>query len=266
MKLTCYYFTPFIHAYVDGEFTDAERVEMEAHLMSCEDCRHQVELQVQMKQAVREHASVPTPAPFRADLLAMLAAEAEAMDVAEAETTRRLNTRRASMMAAPLLTAAAVLLVLPAFTVAPAASSSLPAVEQTLDWHRGNYPLEVRSPKTSTVASWFVGKVDFPVRLPQFDQPNARLLGARLAHVNNQKAAYALYDINGSRVSVMMSHGEGLKVPGDTIRTIADHKVALMNSKGYDIAVLQDDGVTYTITSELPREQFMQMMQRSLRP
>ena len=137
-------------------------------------------------------------------------------------------------------------------------------VENTVEWHSGDFPIEVTGPQPREVARWFRGKVDFPVRLPTFKSKSVRLIGGRIAHVNNRRAAYALYDVDGARLSVMIFHGDDLKVPGDKVRHVSGRDVAVLNSRGYEVAVLQDDGITYTMTSDLPEEEMLELVGTSL--
>ncbi|MFB6374726.1 MAG: hypothetical protein ABEN55_16765, partial [Bradymonadaceae bacterium] len=149
-------------------------------------------------------------------------------------------------------------------TVAPAESGQPPVVENTVDWHRQAFPVEVPGPDRSHVANWFDGKVEFPVRIPEFQKEGVRLVGGRIAHVQNRRAAYLSYQVNGARMSLMIFHGEDLQVPSSRIRNVAGHEVALFNKDGYEVAVLQDGGLTYTLTSELAEEELLDVVVSSI--
>jgi hypothetical protein len=66
-------------------------------------------------------------------------------------------------------------------------------------------------------------------------------------------------------MSVMMFRGDGLEVPSDKVRKISGRDVALMNANGYEVAVMQDNGVTYTVTTELDKTQFVSLMEEALK-
>ena len=72
------------------------------------------------------------------------------------------------------------------------------------------------------------------------------------------------YEVDGTKLSVLLFHGEGLKVPSESIRTLGDRDVVLLNNKGYGIALLQDHGVTYTMTSEMAGDQLALLVAESL--
>lgn len=279
--MTCEDFIPFIDAYVDQEFDERERAEMEMHLSMCPECRERVEFQIELKDQFKACLQERAPDSLREKIFSELEQQAAASvheaeqggpaevvalptaSDAEPEDNRGWLVRY-GWIAAPLAAALAVAILLPSFTVAPAKSGQLPIVEQTVDWHVGNYPIEVTGPEASAVSYWFRNKVDFPVRLPQFAGRDVNLLGGRIAHVRDRRAAYLLYEVDGTRLSVLVFDGDGLTIPSDKIRSVAGRDVALLNSKGYEVAVLQDSGVTYTLTSELPEKQFVSLVSSSL--
>ena len=54
------------------------------------------------------------------------------------------------------------------------------------------------------VQQWVSGNVSFPVAPLELNDPGARLVGARLSHVMEREAAAFFYDVQGSRVTVLM--------------------------------------------------------------
>lgn len=266
MKMTCDDLKPFVDVYIDNEFDDRERAEFEAHLEYCEECRREVDAQVQFKQQFKAALSTEqAPEALKSSILSALQVESAQLHERASSKTRRQRTRQAKYLAAPAAAAIATMLLLPAFTVAPASSNQTPIAEQTVDWHRGDYPLEVNGPDANHVSRWFHGKVDFPVRLPHFSNQDTKLVGARIAHVQDRRAAYVLYELaNGDRMSVMMFNGDGLEVPTDKIQHIAGRDVAMLNANGYDVAVMHNNNVTYTVTTELAHQDFTQMLEDSL--
>jgi anti-sigma factor RsiW len=266
MKLTCDDLHTQIHYYIDHELDEAERVELEAHLFDCPSCRAKVEAFSSLKQSIKTHASCQAPDALRSNIMAALAAADHAAPPPAPFWSLPRSPISTLPLAASLAIAATLLLVLPAFTIAPASSSQHPAIKQAVDWHRGDLPLDVKTADSHHASRWLRDKVDFPVRLPRFDVGRARLLGARLAHVQDRRAVYALYEVDGgARLSVMMFHGEGFEVPSDKVRELEGRDVALMRAQGFDVAVVQDQGVTYTFTSDLPDADFLSLMRDSLR-
>ncbi len=266
--MTCEDFAPFIDAYVDHELDEQDLVEMEIHLARCDSCREQVAVQVRMKEEFKACLGQErAPEALRERIFAQLeevALEDDAIIALEPSPAASENPpsswlRRLSWVAAPLAAAVALVLALPAFTVAPASSGTTPVVEQTIDWHQGDFPIEVTGPESEDVSRWFRNKVDFPVRPLSFEQ-SATLLGGRIAHVQDRRAAYLLYEVDGTRLSVLAFDGQGLTVPADEIRSVNGRDLFISNQNGYEVAILQQDGVTYAVTSELPEAAFLELV------
>jgi mycothiol system anti-sigma-R factor len=264
--MSCNNYRPFIGAYIDDEFDEREAAEFEAHIDSCEECRRELEQQAQLKEALQTSVDdEQAPDELKQRIMeGMGEIDAEERMASEDQGT----TRPYAALAAALPLAAGVAVILwfmPSLTVAPVESGQPPVVEQTVDWHRQDLPVEVPGPNSDKVANWFRGKVDFPVRLPDFSKANGiELIGGRIAHVQNRRAAYLAYDVSGSRMSVMMFHADGIQVPTSRIREVGGREVALFNNHGFEVAMLQDGGVTYTMTSDLSEKELVEVVDTSV--
>ncbi len=264
--MTCDDFMPFMDAYVDQELDEQDAREAELHLEACAKCRQVVTYQVAFKDHLKQVLKERVPNTLEERLWASIDAEPlpESLVVAPNVVSMRAKILKNSWVAAPLAAAMAAILLLPTMTISPASSTNTPVIEQTLDWHRGNFPSEVNGPDATKVVAWFGDKVDFPVRLPNFG-PQATILGARIAHVQDRRAAYVVYDVDGTRLSVMLFNGEGLTVPSEHIKRINSRDMVLLNQRGYEVAVVQEGGVTYSIAGELPEARFVGLVTDTFR-
>lgn len=267
----CEDFEPFIDAYIDEEFGERERAEMEAHLAICDDCRQRVRVRMEFKEHIRQQlGGERAPESLRERIFSEIE-DAEADQDSEVESSQPSRQRwssmaRAGWVAGPIAAAVALVFVLPEFTVAPAASSPVPVIDHTVDWHRGNFPLEVTTDDADEASDWFEDKVDFSVRIPEFNDDRVNLLGGRIAHIEDRRAAFVLYEVDGARLSTIMFDGEGLKVPRDKVRRIEDRDIAWLNQQGYGVALVQDSGVTYAMTSDLTEDRFLGLVTESVAP
>jgi len=266
IAMSCENIRPFIGAYIDDEFDEREAAEFEAHIESCAECREELEEQLRVKRVVRGGAGdVEAPDELKQEILAGMSEIDAERERDEAASHGRSRVIAALAAIVPLgLGIVAVFWFTNLMTVAPATSSQPPAIEQTVEWHRNALPLEVQGPDRSHVAEWFRGKVSFPVRIPEFSDEGVELKGGRIAHVKDRRASYLSYHVNGARMSVMMFHGEGFKVPTEKIRHVQGRELALFSSEGYVVAMLQDEGLTYTITSELSEEELLRVISSAL--
>jgi anti-sigma factor RsiW len=266
--MTCEEFVPFMDAYVDHELDDQDIREVEMHLESCSRCKESVNYQIAYKEGIKRHLAIRAPESLESKMWSFIE-EQHALD-AEAEVAEESNVvalepkkkRSLGWILAPIAAAFVAVLMVPNLTVSPASSTTTPVIEQTLEWHRGNYPIEVAGPDAHEVAGWFGDKVDFPMTLPDLG-PQSTILGARIAHVQDRRAALVVYEVDGKRVSVLIFDGSDLTVPSEFVKRVNERDMVLMNQNGYELAVIQHDGVTYSVAGDLPESRFVNLVSQS---
>lgn len=279
-EIRCTDATQLLDLYIDGELDAPEARELEVHLERCAQCADKEERRRNTRQSLRAlSTATPVSADFQQRLKLALDNEREQGLVwQQAPSTEEANTeiRRLPSMAQidlqrfrmiPWLAAAALTgafiysLSQRAFdgeeqttelapAVAGVASISSPAIAESVAWHRRNVPIEIAGPSPQRVRNWFSTKVSFAVNVPEFGH-DVRLLGGRLSHVRHHEAAYLLYEVDGSKLSVLMFDADDLGLNG---LSEADAPF-IDNSDGYNVAVVRRNGVTYTVTSDLSNEE-----------
>ena len=253
--MKCEEFQEFADLYVDGEFDIAGQAEVDAHLADCPSCR-EVATDRDAFRLFLKRESEKDVAPIH-----LTAAISKALDRTTVPTrvAARWTWRVAGAMAALLLLVINVFPNSPSNDV-PSPFMTDPIVEASVDWHRRNMPVEVTGPDADVIREWFMSKVDFPVRLPNFEPSlHANALGGRLSHLNNQSAAHVLYEIDGLKVSVILFEEPHLRVP-TRARGAMGGDYLYGNRQGYNVAVFRDNGVTYAITTEIPQPAFREMV------
>lgn len=141
-----------------------------------------------------------------------------------------------------------------------------PVVEESLDWHRRRLPMEVTGPSSDEVRGWFQGKVDFPVRLPSFEQRNVAVLGGRLAKVGDHKAALVTLEVNHRKMSMMVFPQDGLtRSPRRMLTRLGVRqpelpRLMLHTASGYNVAIVRDGDIAYSFVSDLPQRELRQLV------
>ena len=237
----------FIHAYIDGEFADEDRVEFERHLAECARCRDAARFEAQFKRALR--AALPPPAlppGLRARIVADIAHAP-----APGRTWGRVVYPSAGLAAAACLAVGLFL---------RAGGNPLPVIEESIHRHERNLPVEVVGPDGQRVSSWFRGKVDVPVQAPQWRPVGADLLGGRISHVRDRQAAHLIYNVRGQKVSVLVFDPSVLPAHLQGMQRVRNHDVYFQRQAGYNVAVYRQGNVGYAITSDLPEPEMMQLV------
>ncbi|HKU77361.1 MAG TPA: zf-HC2 domain-containing protein [Pyrinomonadaceae bacterium] len=240
--------------YLDDELRGDERASVEAHLSECESCAGIFARELNFLNTVRESGPLHVaPAELRAKVQQVLG------------QNRPRRSFRLRWMAA----AAAVVLVLLLPVIAwrivkqtekpergPACSFALKAAETHLRHMRGQLPLEVESTHPQEISSWFVNKVNFSVKLPNYQESSGQerlyeLEGARLVNFQNDYAAYVAYRMKERPISLVIT-SESLVQPtgGEVIQAgaLEFHYNAI---DGLKVLTWTDRGLTYALVSDL---------------
>jgi anti-sigma factor RsiW len=261
--MNCNDYRQNIDAYIDGELVERERAEVEAHAGVCASCASVLERRRATRAQLRALAAAPAPDAFRTALRGRIAATTPVL-AAERATSRR-----------PILVAAAA-----AITVAGVGSAlyagrgegdavteeeretdtTAAIVDESIRWHRRQIPVEVTGPDGNDVRNWFADKVDFPVRVPELTRAN--LLGGRLGNVESEEAAFLVYELDGTKLSVMMFDPDDPSL--GRIGAPAGQPTVYEGPTGYNVVLRQFNGVAYTFTSELPGQELVGVVNAAL--
>lgn len=284
--ITCEVFRRHVDAVVDGEVDPTTQIEFEQHLSECGPCRVHLSFARSFKRQLKE-AMLDTPPPPEA-------LNERIKKALDAEDTRRAASRwdapiGASSTSTPPLGLAGVRLVpvkaryaVPAAAAAvalavlaareggnpvleeasleggPLVANGASYLEDVVERHWRDHPAEVSGPPTQ-VASWFRGKLEFPVRPIEFANPDARLVGARISSVRDREAAAFYYDVRGRRVTVLV-----FEPPPPMRRAVHQSRVSgrgiyYGQARGYTVPVVEHGGLTYAIAGDLDERALLQL-------
>src|SRR6185503_14339165 len=109
------------------------------------------------------------------------------------------------------------------------------------------------------VASWFRGKLEFPVRPMEFNRPDVRLIGARISNVQDREAAAFYYDVHGRRVTVLVFEPPAQSRPAVQHTNVLGHGIYYGRAHGYTVPVVQHNGITYAIAGDLDSRSLLQL-------
>lgn len=253
-----------IDLYVDGELARNERLEVEAHTASCAECAGLLRQRRELKRSLRSLASsTPMSPEFRARLRgAIAAAPAPAASAPPVPHRPRVHTAAAFAAVAVLSVGAPWHLTNgspqeSSGVVAMEAAATPPLVSQAGQWHSRQLPIEVTGPDHDAVRSWFRGKVDFPVVVPDLGR-RGMLLGGRLGNVDDQLAAMLIYELDGAKISVMAVDAAPLGT------SFGPETRSWESADGFSVAVRSRNGVAYAFTASIPEQDLVSLLNASL--
>lgn len=243
--------------YLDNELQGDERARVEAHLSECESCAAVFKRELNFLSTIRESGPLHV-------------ASAELRNRVEQilKVSPRDETRRGFRFKWLVATAAGLLVLLfpvvvwrlvrqnqPA-PVSQVCAFALKAAENHMRHIRGQLPLEIESARPQDISAWFVNKVDFSVKLPNYQESSGQeklytLEGARLINYENQDAAYVAYQMGNRPISLVITSGSTAKPSGGEeipLKGLMFHYNAI---DGLKVITWSDRGLTYALVSDL---------------
>ena len=241
--------------YLDNELQGAERAAVEAHLQSCDSCASFFEKEAGFLKVIRDTEPLYVASPELRSKVENILSGAKAAPVPQRSRLRWI----------PI--AAAILVLLAPLVVwrlsrgeggAPNAASSfaLMAADTHLRRTRGQLPLEVETESPERISQWFGNKVNFSVKLPNYQESSGQeklytLEGARLVGFKEDYAAYVAYSMKDRPISLVIT-SESVAMPsgGEEIaaKGLKFHYNAI---DGLKVITWSDRGLTYALVSDL---------------
>jgi anti-sigma factor RsiW len=133
---------------------------------------------------------------------------------------------------------------------------ALMAVDTHLRHLRNQLPFEIETNSPEQISEWFVGKVPFSLKLPNYQESSGQekiyqLEGARLVGFKEDYAAYVAYEMRNRPISlVVTSSNVALPSGGEQIvsKGITFHYDSI---DGLKVLTWTDRGLTYALVSDL---------------
>ncbi|MCP4675526.1 MAG: hypothetical protein GY854_08475 [Deltaproteobacteria bacterium] len=245
--MNCREVNKYLDAHVDGELEAGLMLDLDNHLDDCDDCRAATLVKRRLKTELFALGQTRAPEHLRAQITSL------------ARTRRRKKTIAVVAMG-PLAAAAAVLLVLAMPKEKPSAEPVTAVVEDVVERHVRELPMEIEGPDPSHAASWFRGKVDFPVHGPNLNLKQASFQGARLSNVRAHQAAHMTYNLDGHRLSLMIFNPRTSVLRGGHRVQVGNREVLVGRRNGFNVVVFLDGDMAYALSSDLPQRRLLKII------
>ncbi len=263
--------------YLDDELRGGERAGFEEHLKSCAACCKVADQERRFLESIRAERPLYRASPqLRSRIEQILSAvpvcstgtpelrnrvQRSVWETA-ASTLQRIGGRRVMALA----TATALIAMLAGLWYVtwswyqgaqnPASDFALKAVDTHLRHLRGRLPLEITSDSPDEVSEWFAGKVDFKLKLPNYQDSSGqekryRLEGARLISFRNDYAAYVAYEMRKRPITLVVTPSS-VAMPSGGERIVSSGLTFHYDSvDGLKVITWSDRGLTYALVSDL---------------
>ncbi len=252
----------YIFAFLDSELDAAHSIEVQRHLDRCCDCARDAEIE----RAIRKQ------------LILTLEQSAEAMpslddswgaalheDVGRSRVSlgRRATRRRGFLAAAAV--ALAVAGVSWFSSIRPRAASDhshLAAilVDDLRHFVDEGESLQIASSDRVAVSRWFVDKIRLTVELPTHVDSRFRLLGGRRCTIDGEPAAFAMYDVQGVPVSLVVLGDKAGSLDTMTQVRHDGHHHWVDRCQGHTVVAGRRGKLVYAAVSTLPEQDLLSLM------
>lgn len=259
--MTCAEYRPYLEAFVDQELSPERSIDVERHLLQCQECAAETALTRSLCRATRTSVVGVAMCPeFRARLCCLLSDERERQ---EANGSGPLPWK----VILPLAAAATMAL----FFGTGSEHSPPKSLMADVSMQNNVVDFLVQQHATSRGSELSEGadvarlepQLGFPVRAPNFESYGARFVGANMVPHDRTRVAMLHYSLGGRRITLYMY--DPMKVPlrGQMAlqpRAVRDRAVFVGNRSGYAIAACEQRGVGYAVTSELSGDEIAELV------
>lgn len=244
---------------LDGEIDSEEKVGLALHVASCPPCKRSHERARWVHSGVRRRlaASVESAEAQPPDTL-------KSRVLGELRDAHPSSPGRGARIVAVL--AAGVGLIVYGATHE---GDEDPLLEDAVTRHASNLPPEVRASALdrNEVDLFLRRNLRFPVAVPKLEDPAAdgsvRLVGARLAHLRDQDAAYVMYDHHGAKLSLFAAPeiARARAPEGFREQRVGDRTVLVGQRRGYNVVSWRDRErkMVYSLVSDVDQGQLLRL-------
>jgi anti-sigma factor RsiW len=233
--MSCELWADKLDAYIDGEGSREDFAAIEEHLRTCAGCAREALGRMQLKRATQLAAQRYSPSPeFRLRMQQGLRKERKSM--------WSLAWRPGILAAAALL-----LLIAASALVFTRHVESEQALAEVVDLHVATLasanPVDVVSTDRHTVKPWFQGRLPFSFNVPELANTQFKLLGGKVAYLNQSPAAQLLLQTAKHQLSVFIAQDQPGKVPSPLLGGSA-------RQQGFNIETWSANGLRFTVISD----------------
>jgi anti-sigma factor (TIGR02949 family) len=266
--MNCEIVRRYIDPYIDSEVDATVQLEFERHLSECPRCGEEVVFARSVKAHVRDQLrTTRAPEALRAKIAVALDAASASKAASSSSWAIKLRPL-APRYAIPIAAAAAAALGVSYIVSQPenaadagpraVGAAAAPIFEDVVRVHSSELPPDVVGEKPE-VASYFRNRVHFPVRPAAFERRDARLIGARLSNVRDQRAAALYYDVGGKRLTVVVFDGGEQVYDGSQRARMLGRDLFYRQVHGYTVPVRNQDGLSYAFAGDMDRQSLLRL-------
>lgn len=267
--MTCAEVREYLFAFLDNELDAPLSIEFQRHLDHCPECARETEIERTIHKKLELSMTVATCGDITFDP----SSETLLEQAGEKHlTTNRLSRgwlgrHRGQMLGlAAVIVATVGVLMFNSLRDRPSSEAILFVDSLVTDFThfiQEGAKIQIASTDLGVVEDWLAERTDLDVTLPALSLQNGRLVGGRKCTIGNNLAAFAVYEIEGSLVSLVVVDDNSDYLSGMTeVRHDRGHHW-IDKCRGHTVIACQRNGLLYAAVSRLPEEKLLLLMTES---
>jgi len=263
--ISCQEFSAQLSLYLDDELNGAERAAFEDHLQNCTPCRSAIIREGEFLSIIRESKPLyDMPGGVRDRIESIIGDRDTGYDSARSSSARPRGQTNIYRWLGAVAAAIIVITIAAEFAIhhgdlvpenQPSEFAML-AVDTHLRHLRGQLPFEIVTTSPQEISNWFVGKVSFSLKLPNYQESSGQekiyeLEGARLVGFKNDYAAYVAYEMKKHPITLVVT-SNSVALPSGGEQLVSKGMTFHYDSiDGLKVMTWSDLGLTYALVSDL---------------
>ena len=253
----------YLFAFLDSELETPLSIDLQLHLDGCPDCAREAEIERAIHKRL-DHVMDDAAPAFKGRLDGHVFSGDQSvvtvLEPAVGHSTVRWN--RVAAIAASVVVVAGMALWY-ALATGPENGLSALAVGDFEHFLEEGSELQIESGDRSRVAAWLAEKTSLAILLPRSSDPACKLLGGRKCTLAGRPAAFAVYDMQGTPVSLVALDVSVVSL--EDMREVshrgATHLVGRRN--GFTIVASRRDSLVYAAVGKLPEKELLCLVTES---
>ncbi len=259
--MNCTEIREYLFAFLDNELDAHLSIELQHHLDHCPTCAQQAEIEREVRRQLGGVLANTQAVPaFDATVLAAALAEGRAKPGIARFAWRQRRTAKFVGLAA----AVAVIVILWTTTrdVSPQAGNLADLVVE--DYRRfleEGQTLQLASADADEVSAWLRGQTGLEVSIATLTGHCCKLVGARKCTLSGRPAAFALYDMEGTPVSLVATDGAAIGV--GQMKRVENGAIEYWvdRCEGHTVVAKRAGDLVYAAVSTLPQNDLIHLIE-----
>jgi len=261
--MDCQEIKRYLYAFLDDELDVKTNLEIQSHLCRCSDCQTRFEFEKRMRLLMGEHQLREEAPAYLRDRLPRTIEESER---GKGTPLRSFLAPRLRPVSGLILSASVIAVLAIIFLVyfnrrEDMSAFASEAVNNHLMYFFGETPAEFESSEARDVNSWFKGKFDFVVDVPEFRGGGPKLVGGRLCSIDNKRAAYIMYKYKdkGYNLSLFAFSNADMKPSSRKVVEMGGKAFYVNEFKGHNVILWKEGNIIYSMVSDINEDELMEL-------